>query len=199
VNVSIKVDVSQLARRDIFERFGPKRRTEMNAEMALGVREFTRNHLFKLSGERHATANRLGASPSGHLAQAVRAVEQGAIAADPAGATLTINHVGLGRAFHDVTITPSKKYLTLPIAAAAYNRRAGQLDHLFFFTSKGGNAFLAQRDPTAKGIKLMYLLKRSVTQKQDRSLLPSDEEWSDAAAEIGRQWIQMKTNSAASA
>lgn len=36
----------------------------------------------------------------------------------------------------------------------------------------------------------MYLLVRSVTQPQDRTLLPSDEEWADAAAKAAEEWFK---------
>jgi hypothetical protein len=49
-----------------------QKRTELSEAMGMGVREKTRAHLAELATSRHATAERLGAAPSGHLAQAFR-------------------------------------------------------------------------------------------------------------------------------
>jgi hypothetical protein len=162
----------------------------------MGVREKTRAHLAELATSRHATAERLGAAPSGHLAQAARAVEASPVSAEGATATLTINHPGLARAFHDIRIVPvNAKALTIPVDAIAYNRSPRQFgNQLFVWKSKTtGNAFLAQRqeDKSAKPL-LLYLLVRSVTQKQDRSLLPSQEEWEKAAARSALDWLDLQ-------
>jgi hypothetical protein len=109
---------------------------------------------------------------------------------------LTINHPGLARAFHDIRIVPvNAKALTIPVDAIAYNRSPRQFgNQLFVWKSKTtGNAFLAQRqeDKSAKPL-LLYLLVRSVTQKQDRSLLPSQEEWEKAAARSALDWLDLQ-------
>jgi hypothetical protein len=198
LSVSVQVRSPQLAL--LVAQLSGEKKVELNRAMAISVRELTRRHLTKLSGERHATANKLGASPSGHLGQAVRAVEAAEITAEDGGASFVINHPGLGRAFHDVTIAPKNaKALTIPVAAIAYNRRAGQFNNLYVWKSKTtGNAFLAMRDPGAdKHARpiLVYLLVRSVTQKQDRTLLPSQEEWESAAAQGALDFIRMETGS----
>lgn len=173
-------------------------RKEMNEAMGITVREVTRDYLTKISGERHKSAERLGASPTGHLAQAVRAVEASTLNADALSATLTISHVGLSRAFHDVTITPKNaKALTIPVSAIAYGRRAREFQNLFVFKHEGGKAFLAQRDPTSGSFRTLYLLVRSVTQKQDRTLLPSDAEWQKAAAQSALSFIKFNSRHSA--
>lgn len=173
---------------------GPKAQRSLNAAMGIRVREGIRDHLAELAESRHTTAERLGASPSGHLEQAARAVEGAPIESTASAATITINHPGLGRALHDVTIVPTggRKALTIPVAAIAYNRRAGQFDHLFVFKSKvTGNAFLAMRQPEKSTPPLLlYLLVRSVTQKQDRTLLPSDEQLQSDAIAGAHDWFE---------
>ncbi|MEO7933208.1 MAG: hypothetical protein ABIT76_08635 [Chthoniobacterales bacterium] len=153
------------------------------------VQEVTRIHLRDIASTRHATAQRLGASPTGHLAQAAEKVAGAAITADENEAALVFNHPGLSRAFRDVTITPTKsKALTIPIAAVAYGRRAGEFAGLFLYKGKTGNAFLALQEDGK--LKLLYLLLRSVTQKQDRSLLPSQEQWSAAAVQGAKKYVR---------
>jgi hypothetical protein len=154
------------------------------------VQEVTRIHLRDIANTRHATAQRLGASPTGHFAQAAEKVAGAAITADENEAALVFNHPGLSRTFRDVTITPTKsKALTIPIAAVAYGRRAGEFAGLFLYKSKmTSNAFLALQENGK--LKLLYLLLRSVTQKQDRSLLPSQDEWSNAALSGAKNYVR---------
>lgn len=202
VTTTIKIDLDRLGLREIEDVLGPENRAELNTSAALAVREVTRGYLLEQAGQRHATADRLGATHSGHLEDAWRAVEGSPIEADGSGATLVLNVPGLGRAFHDVTIVPkAAKALTLPVAALAYNRRAGEFgDQLYVWQSRTtGNAFLAMRqaDKQARPL-LLYLLVRSVTQEQDRTLLPSDEQWQEAADRAAIQWVNDKISEIAS-
>lgn len=146
---------------------------------ALGL---TRNHLIHIAATRHATAERLGAAPTGHWAQAA---EKTVETHDENAATITINQPGIGRVAHDVTITPKagKKFLTIPLAAEAYGQRAYRMNNTFFLRSKAGQLFIARQNGGARGgsLVLLYLLVKSVFQKQDRSLLPSDDEYRIAA------------------
>lgn len=155
----------------------------IDAAMEAGeeVRTLVVNHLRDLAQTRHDTANRLGASPSGFIAQAADAAgAAGVLVADEGGATLSLRHPTVARAFGPVHIEPKRgKALAIPLAALAYNRRPREWDRseLFLWKSKtSGNAFLARRQADKNApLDLMYLLVRSVTQPQDRSLMPSDE------------------------
>jgi hypothetical protein len=158
---------------------GLKQRRGLHQMMGNRVQALVRDHLIKLAGSRHATADRLGATPSGHLGKAAEKVASPAsVRAGEDEAALVINHPGIGRAFHDVTIKPTKsKYLTIPLIAEAYNRRAYRVPDLFVLK---GTPLLAKTDGDGK-IKVWYRLVKSVRQKQDRTLLPSDEEIRQAA------------------
>ncbi len=171
---------------------GPQSRARLSERMGLAVREKTREHLAALAGSRHATAIKLGASPSGHLEQAARAVESAPVAADPNGATLTINHVGMIRALRDVTITPRQSQcLAIPVNAIAYNRRPAELwTQLGLFIAKGMIMMPGPDGPIA-----LYKLVKSVHQKQDRTLLPSGAEWTEAAADGARSFFDQETPS----
>jgi hypothetical protein len=110
-----------------------------------------------------------------------------------------VKQVGIRRAAHDVDIAPGagKQWLTIPIHAAAYNQRAYRMAGLFFVQPKGKDfALLGRREGEGKGagVVWMYLLKRSVHQKQDRTLLPSDAEYIAAAETgIGKYLIYLRT------
>lgn len=196
--------------------------------MGRAVQEVTRDHLVRLSGERHTTAQRLGASRSGHLGKAAEAVaEPGALQVADRSATLTIDYPGMSRAFRSVTITPhSSKFLAIPVHAMAYNSspRDPKFQGLVAVVN-GSQGVLMLPQPgsetryrtrrykrdtgnqpgrdydeeTTTGSRfgtVMFVLKRSVTQRQDRSLLPSDEQWARAAVEGAKSVVRKKTKQA---
>jgi hypothetical protein len=139
-----------------------------------------------------------------------------------AGATVTLGGPempGLMRAMGDITIvpgtkTPGVKYIPIPARSEAYGMRprefGGQL--MLFWKGKGAIGGLAQATPverkknTKKGAKgstyyrpglVFYWFAESVTQPQDRSLLPSDEELANsinagAAEYAGLRFNQIK-------
>ena len=159
--------------------------------MGVEVQRLTYDHVRGLAGSRHETANRLGAAPSGHLAQAAdKIIQSSALNCTTNGATLTINHPGMVRALRDVMIRPREaKSLAIPVDAIAYNRRPRQLwDSLHLFIPKGKNVIAMSAGKNQ--IRILYVLVRSVTQRQDRTLLPSNEEFNEAAAEGAKQFLK---------
>lgn len=192
--LSLSVDVTDGATptvRTFLEAVAHSRR--LHEAIGLRARTLTRDHLIGIAGSRHDTANRLGAQPSGHWAQAA---EKTTYVADSDSATVTIAHPGIGRAMHDVDIYPGggKKALTIPLIAAAYNLRAASVwesEGLFVVKGKSskGNAAVAVKRLTDGSLQPWYLLLPSVHQKQDRSLLPSDEQYRVAAVEGARDYV----------
>lgn len=176
------------ALRYVAERLEGAGRIEASHEMGVDVQVLVVDHLTDLANSRHDTANRLGASPSGFLGQAAdAAAAAGVVVADEGGVSLSIRHPAVARAFRPIQIEPKRgKALAIPLAAMAYNRRPREwgASELFVWKSKTtGNAFLARRQQDKNApLDLMYLLVRSVTQAQDRSLMPSDDAINSAAA-----------------
>lgn len=194
---------------------GMVNRVDLNHDIAARAENTTRDYLLSLSQSRHATADALGATPTGHLERAAESVSS---SSDADAATISITSPGIGRAFHDVTITPGsgKKYLTIPATAEAYGKRAGAFSDLRLAFFKGGllalvkadqsrvsdrkesgygvesNAAQGKRAPlqAASRPPVYYWLKTSVRQKQDRTLLPSDELLQSAAEEGVRDWLK---------
>jgi hypothetical protein len=164
-------------------------RAEASKAMGTEVQLAVVAHLRNLAGSKHDTANRLGASPTGFLARAADAAAgEGVVRSDDDGVTLAIRHPAVARAFRDITIVPkTAKALAIPIHAIAYNRRPAQIwesMNLFILGGKGqavGRNVIAMKEPDGSILPL-YILVRSVTQRQDRSLMPSDDEILDAAA-----------------
>jgi hypothetical protein len=93
---------------------------------------------------------------------------------------------GINRALHDVIIRPVEaNALAIPMHADAYgtspreynnNHPKGSPDALF---RPKGKDYLAKNDNGS--LVVMYLLRKSVTQRQDRTLLPPAEEMSETA------------------
>lgn len=193
--ISLNVDVRDGATamvRDFIA--GLTNRTQLHEAIATRARTVTRDHLISLAGTRHGSANRLGASPSGHWAQAA---EKTSADFDASSATITVSHPGIGRAFHDVEIYPGagKKAITIPLIAQAYNLRAASVwesEGLFIVkgkSSKGNGAAVAVKRLPDGTLQPWYLLVPHVHQKQDRTLLPSDREYRAAAVMGARDFV----------
>lgn len=156
-------------------------RAVLNAELAVTATQFTRDYL--AGTPRHNTAQRLGATPTGFRARSARALQA---ESDADGAIIRIpRSTGLARAWNNITIRPGsgRKYLTIPAVARTYGKVVRDFPAgTFAFTIIGG------RYPAlvfVEGWSVAYWLRTSVTQKQDRTLLPSDE----AYRELGRRVI----------
>lgn len=173
-------------------------RHSLNARIGLAAKARTRAHLAELALTKHGTATRLGAQPTGHFREAAESVN---MAADAEGAELRISHRGgLTRAVRDVEIKPTggRRFLTLPVHAAAYGRRVAEVERalgarLFRPYRKGAGKIrakaLAARAPGG-GLVFLYALRESTFQDQQRDLLPSDEEYSLAAKEGAARWLR---------
>jgi hypothetical protein len=184
-------------------------RAEVHEFIADRAEHVTRDYLRKISATSHKTANRLGATPSGHLERAAESVTS---TSDAEGATVTVTSPGITRAFQDITIKPGagKKYLTIPATAEAYNRRAGSFTDLRLQFFKRGtllalvkadqssvatrteSGFSSERAAGGKGT-VFYWLKKSVFQTQDRTLLPSDQHLIAAAEEGAADYLRALT------
>jgi hypothetical protein len=172
---------------------GLRDKTRMNRLVGDRVRGYTRDHLIARSMSQR---NRLGAPTSGFWRQAAEAVGRGPLAADNEGVSVSLNHPGIARAFGDVTIRPrSGLYLTIPLIVEAYNKRAYRQRGLFVWKSKkSGKLFLAE-GIKARGVKgklrLWYLLVPSVMQKQDSTILPTEQEITSVALGGVRSYIEL--------
>jgi len=159
----------------------------LHSAIAAEAEVLTRDYILSIAPSRHKTAERLGATPTGYLERAAEGVTSRG-EEDQAVLILGGDVGGFARAFGDVTITPKKgKYLTIPNKAAAYGKRAGEIDDLevLVYRKSGGGFTLALGREDDDGERdVFYWLVKEVNQKQDRSLLPSDDQYL-AAAELG--------------
>ena len=162
---------------------------------ANAVRIIIRDHLSAQSARRHFTAANLGAMPTGILE---KAAAKTTFHADQDHGEVVIPTPAVARAFGDVTIAAQRAgSLTLPISRFAYAHRVGELkaNGWSIFRPKGHDILmgnLKDEDPVP-----LYILKKRVTQRQDRSLLPSDADIGTAAARAMITEIRRVTEKAA--
>jgi hypothetical protein len=184
------------ALRRLVSKLGPVGLRNLHAAAGYELQVMTSEYLRTLASTRHATASKLGAAPSNHLAGAAEAVASpSALMTSADSAELTIRHPGMIRALRSVTIRPkTAKTLAIPIHSIAYNRRPAQIwTEMDLFIPKGSR-YIAMKN--GKSTLLLYYLVRSVTQPQDRTLLPSDEQFQEAAALGAKNYIRDAIKSA---
>lgn len=164
--------------------------------VSTSVAEASREHVRALVPSRHTTARMLGAQSTRHLSRAAASIE-GQFSSS--GATLVFPRTtGLSRAFRDFRLRPVKpgiKYLTLPAQARTYGKRAGEFSDLEFdVVSATINGRTAMRRALVfpDGSVAFFLVTKAFI-PQDRTLLPSDAEFT-TAAEIGvRDYLKALT------
>lgn len=160
---------------------------------ANAVAILVRSHLSKLASWKHQTAERLGAQPTDFFGKASTRTSPNAT---ENGGEVVIA-APLGRAFHDVEIRPKNAAaLTIPASAEAYGKSASILAaHGWKIWKPKGKKFL-MGSANGEDPKILYWLTASVKQKQDRSLLPSDEDIHRVAAEAMVAVIRMRMRAA---
>jgi hypothetical protein len=147
---------------------------------ANAVAILVRRHLSRLGTWKHMSAEKLGAQPTGILGRAATRTTSNATSEY---GEVVIPTPAVRRAFHDVEIRPrSWDFLTIPASREAYGMRAGVLASLGWQLYRPGKAKILMGKLGDDAPKVLYYLKESVHQRQDRSLLPSDREISSTAA-----------------
>lgn len=171
----------------------------LHLEIAAAEENMTREYLRQSAQLRTKTRDRLGAESSGHMGRASSSIESGS---DRESAWITIpRNTGLGRAFYDIVLTTptrrGKKWIAIPAAASAYGRRPEQLPDLKFIPLGDDLAVLVKRAKSTGEFIPVYWLKKEVRISQDRSLLPSDQDFTREAAIATRNVIKrtVKTES----
>ena len=179
MNLKFTVDARQY--RALLEAMGSAGRQVLHTNMARDMAILVRQWLKREAGRRHTTANRLGATPTGHLTDAAQSGVT--YSATPEEGAVDIASPGIGRALRQIKIVPRlARALTIPLSAEAYGRSAGELERdlgITLFRPKGKRVLMGAR-PGEKP-KPHFALAAAVTLPQDRSLLPPDEALAQAA------------------
>jgi hypothetical protein len=144
----------------------------------------------------HATANRLGAKPTGHLEDAYNRIESSETAS--AASLWFPESSRLRAAFGSYTVRPTggRQYLTIPVAAEAYGKRASEIPGLVPMRVGPKKTPILAR-PDGDRITTYYLLATEATIPEDQSLIPFDrltEKVTDAAGEYIDQAIENRIN-----
>jgi hypothetical protein len=175
-----------------------ERAPELNEAMGGEALKVSKNYLTEYSATH---PNQLGGPRSDYWSHAA---DDAFLTADAHAATLNFPTPGIGRALHDVTITPGTKTsgvknLTFPAIPQAYNRRAAGVSGLAVFWGKGRAMGLKEGEqktrtrntkggakgstywaPRAGGL-VWYWFAKSAFQPQKRELLPSNEQLQKAS------------------
>jgi hypothetical protein len=122
----------------------------------------------------------------------------------PAAASLWVPGAGrLRAAFGTYTVTPGagKTYLTIPVAAEAYGRRAGEFQGLFFLQAGPKKTPLLAMPDGQGRLTTYYLLVKSATIPEDPDLIKWDrleEKVTDAAGTYVNDAIEKALDSKSS-
>jgi hypothetical protein len=159
-------------------------RGPLHGQMALDVRDYTRQSLAQ--DTRHTTAAKLGATPTGHRKKSGAGIE--AVGTDAEAILRIPRDTGLGRAFGDVNIAMRGKMLTIPASAATYGKTARDFPQGVLKPGVAQGRFPALVF-AATGEPAFWLV-RKVHQRQDRTLLPSDEGFASAAQRSAELYLR---------
>jgi hypothetical protein len=166
----------------------------LHARMAGEGEKFVKARGAETAAGEHRTANRLGANPTGHLAEAYEGIEG---VSDESSARLLIpGATRLRAAFGRYVLEPrnGSRYLTIPVHRDAYGRRAREIDDLFFMRvgprktpvlarrTEGEENTLLRARPNQRRARrrfataeILYVLVGKVTIEEDRGLIPFDD------------------------
>lgn len=157
-------------------------RRELHGLIAGDARDLTRDFVAKDAS--HKSAQLLGATPTGFRKESAKRIT--AVSNEEFAAVKIPRNTGLGRAFGDIIIVPGsgRTYLTIPADIETYGKSARLFPqdsfHFAVLQTHRGPAPVLMWSKTSGGHTkgtVAYWLRRKVIQKQDRTLLPSEEDY----------------------
>ena len=167
-------------------------RRPLHARMAVEAQQFTADYVSR--SNRHASALRLGAAPSGFRERAAKRITG---VSDASAAIVRIpRNTGLGRAFHDVVLRPGsgRTYLTIPACDETYGKvmrdfPQGTFSYAFLLRSRSPVMLWAEAGGRHEKGDVAYWLRRQILQRQDRTLLPADSDYEHIASEEAKTYL----------
>jgi hypothetical protein len=172
IQIEVRAAGSAAAVRRLVERLEDRR--GMHGRIAMEAEKFTKKFVSALPD--HATAQRLGAKPTGHLARAARGIESDATEQTARVRVPRASRLRAAFGTYVVRPGPGKKYLTIAQAAESYGRRAREIEGLVpMRVGPMRQLVLARKSEGGEGLTVLYRLVTEATIPEDRSLLPLDQ------------------------
>ena len=179
MDISVKVSTPTIDR--LAKQLSPAGRRVLSEAAVKGLFVHIREWLRRYASTHHASAGRLNATPTRILEQAASTMKW---RADENGGAVSVAAPGIRRALRSTTIRPTagKEFLTIPMVAFAYGRRVYEVrrDGHELFRPRGRD-YLAEK--VDGKLQVVYLLRREVPQRQDRTILPPDDDMNQAATD----------------
>ncbi len=191
VTLTIKADDLQAIRDSVEELRGAAAGNEVKSEMGFALKEVVQRHFVALAqdSEHHQTAASLGAERTGFYEKARQGTHDPQV--DGEGVSVSIDSRGIAQRYFGGTISARPgSFLTIPALAIAYGKRAREFDlRLVIFGDTGLAALVAKGGPEDES-NVYYWLVRSVTQKDDPTVLPEASEMADGAKSNALAYIE---------
>lgn len=166
---------------------------ELHLLMGAAVREVVREHFYELNADsaHHETARSLGAAQTGLYLKAADATHAPVQEGDDVA--ISINQEAIAQRYFggDIEAKPGS-LLTLPARAEAYGHRAREFDNLklIVFRSLDLAALVDKNDEEHEGL-VYYWLVSHVHQEPDPTVLPTDEEMTEAATQAASDYAEL--------
>lgn len=153
----------------------------LHARMAAESEKFIKTRGRATSAGEHRSANRLGATPTKHLEKAYQQIESQSTT--EAASLLVPRSTRLRAAFGAYIAVPGsgKTYLTIPVAAAAYGKRAGEIPGLEFMRVGPKKTPILAMDDGKGHITTYFILVKKASFPEDTGLIPFEEIYQTAA------------------
>ena len=103
-------------------------------------------------------------------------------------AEVVVDVPGVTRAYHNLNIFPKRaSRLAIPMHREAFGLSPRDVGGLFYTKNSNGTEMLAKTEGGA--LVVMYILKDRVHQRQDKSLMPSDQTFADNVGARLAAWL----------
>jgi hypothetical protein len=184
MNMTISASFEDYKLKTLFDALGPSNRQRLLAVGGKQMEVLARSHLGRVAPTRHATADALGAKPTGLIRKGIARTVATATAEY---AELTIPIPGIRRAYGTIKLsTPTRrgrKFFTIPKHAAAYGQTVETLRRRGWKIFRPGQKqiLLGYRRKGDKPV-ILYSLAKKATLREDPSLLPTRNEFGNAFA-----------------
>ena len=181
MEITVTDEASPALRRYLQRLSGARAGEELHRTIAFEMEHEMRKHL----RVHYATkGNKLGAPSTGFWKRAIESTE---VSASGVVGTLSIRERGVALRYYGGTVTAKrKKVLTIPIAAEAHGKRAGEIAGLFRVRDVLGRRI--GKGETARFVP-MFLLRKSTKHVADKAILPPEADMVKAAVSAAESYL----------